>query len=56
LIRPDVALVHVTNEISGVLDAAGQTLPPSGELSLRILVKDQGVWRMTALHNTVVQR
>jgi hypothetical protein len=25
LIRPDVALAHVTNEISGVLDASGQT-------------------------------
>ena len=55
LIRPDVALAHVTNEISGVVDASGQTLPPSRELSSRILVKDQGVWRMTAFHNTVVQ-
>ena len=55
LIRPDVALAHVTNEISGVVDASGQTLPPSRELSFRILVKDQGVWRMTAFHNTVVQ-
>lgn len=55
LIRPDVALAHVTNEISGVVDASGQTLPPSRELSFRLLVKDLGVWRMTALHNTVVQ-
>ena len=49
VIRPDVALVYVTNEISGVIDASGQTEPPSRELSLRILVKDEGVWRMTAL-------
>jgi uncharacterized protein (TIGR02246 family) len=55
LIRQDVALAQVTNEISGVLGASGQTLPASRELSLRILVKDHGVWRMTALHNTVVQ-
>lgn len=55
LIRQDVALVHVTNEISGVLGASGQILPSSRELSLRILVRHQGVWRMTALHNTVVQ-
>ena len=55
LIRPDVALAHVTNEISGVVDASGHTLPPSRELSSRILVKDQGVWRVTAFHNTVVQ-
>ena len=52
-IRPDVALAHVTNEISGVVDASAHTLPPSRELSSRILVKDQGVWRMTAFHNTV---
>lgn len=55
LIRPDVALAHVTNEISGVVDASGQTLLPSRELSSRILVREQGVWRMTAFHNTVVQ-
>jgi uncharacterized protein (TIGR02246 family) len=55
LIRPDVALAHVTNEISGVVDASGHTVPPSRELSSRILVKDQGVWRVTAFHNTVVQ-
>ena len=55
LIRHDVALVHVTNEISGVFGASRQTLPPSRELSLRVLVTSQGVWRMTALHNTVVQ-
>ena len=55
LIRPDVALAHVTNEISGVVDASGRTLPPSRELSFRVLVKDRGVWRMTAFHNTVVQ-
>lgn len=55
VIRQDVALVHVTNEISGVLGASGQTLPSSRELSLRVLVKNQGEWRMTALHNTVLQ-
>jgi uncharacterized protein (TIGR02246 family) len=55
VIRPDVALAHVTNEISGVLGASGQTLPSSRELSLRVLVKDQGEWRMTALHNTALQ-
>jgi uncharacterized protein (TIGR02246 family) len=55
LIRPDVALAHVTNEISGVLGTSGQPLPSSRELSLRVLVKDQSEWRMTALHNTVLQ-
>ena len=55
-IRPDVALAHVTNELSGLVSPEGQTLPPHQELSIRVLVKDQGVWRITAFHNTIVQR
>lgn len=55
-VRPDVALAHVTNELSGLVDPDGQRLPPHRELSIRVLVKDQGVWRITAFHNTVVQR
>jgi uncharacterized protein (TIGR02246 family) len=55
-IRPDVALAHVTNEMSGLLSPEGQTLPSHRELSIRVLVKDQGVWRITAFHNTILQR
>ena len=55
-IRPDVALVHVTNELSGLISPEGQTLPAHQELSIRVLVKDQGVWRITAFHNTILQR
>ena len=55
-IRPDVALAHVTNELSGLLTPEGQTLPSHRELSIRVLVKDQGVWRITAFHNTILQR
>ena len=55
-IRPDVALAHVTNELSGLVNPQGQTLPPHQELSIRVLVKDQGVWRITAFHNTIVQK
>jgi uncharacterized protein (TIGR02246 family) len=55
-IRPDVALAHVTNELSGLISPEGQTLPPHQELSIRVLVKDQGVWRITAFHNTILQR
>ena len=55
-IRPDVALVHVTNELSGLITPEGQTLPPHQELSIRVLVKDQGVWRITAFHNTILQK
>jgi uncharacterized protein (TIGR02246 family) len=55
-IRADVALAHVTNELSGLVSPEGQTLPPHQELSIRVLVKDQGVWRITAFHNTILQR
>lgn len=55
-IRPDVALAHVTNQLSGLVSPDGQPLPPHQELSIRVLVKDQGVWRITAFHNTILQR
>jgi uncharacterized protein (TIGR02246 family) len=55
-IRPDVALVHLTNELSGLLSPDGKTQPPHQELSTRVLVKDQGTWRITAFHNTILQR
>lgn len=53
-IRPDVALVHVTNELSGLVNASGQTLPAHQELSLRVLVKESGAWRLSAFQNTLV--
>jgi len=55
-IRPDVALAHVTNQLSGLVNPEGQTLPSQQELSIRVLVKDQGAWRITAFHNTIVQK
>ena len=54
-IRPDVALAHVTNELSGLVGPDGQTLPSHQELSIRVLVTDQGAWRITAFHNTILQ-
>jgi uncharacterized protein (TIGR02246 family) len=51
-IRPDVAIAHVTNELSGVVSPDGQQLPPHQELSLRVFVKENGAWRVTAFHNT----
>jgi uncharacterized protein (TIGR02246 family) len=54
-VRPDVALVHVTNELGGLVNANGQTLPAHQELSLRVLVKESdGAWRLTAFQNTLV--
>ncbi len=55
-IRPDVALAHVTNELSGLLAPDGRIMPPHQELSVRVFVKDGGAWRITAFHNTILQR
>jgi uncharacterized protein (TIGR02246 family) len=53
-IRPDVAIVHVTAEISGFLSPDGSTAPPHNELSIRVFQKDGGNWRVAAFHNTTV--
>lgn len=55
-IRPDVALAHVRNELSGLADPDGQTVPPHQELSVRVFVKNDGQWRMTVFQNTIVQK
>ncbi len=54
-IRPDVAVAHVLNELSGLKSSSGEVLPAHRELSIRVLVKDDGVWRVTAFHNTIVR-
>ena len=53
-LRPDIALAHVTHQMSGMLDASGKELPPHPELNLRVFVKENGTWLMTAFHNTGV--
>jgi uncharacterized protein (TIGR02246 family) len=53
-IRPDVALANVTNELSGLAAPDGHALPSHQELSLRVFVKDAGVWQVAAFHNTIV--
>ena len=55
LITDDVALAHVTNELSGLVSPDGEQLPAHQELSIRVLVKDAGTWRVTAFHNTMVK-
>jgi len=54
-IRSDIALVHVTNELSGLVAPDGQTLPSHQELSLRVFVKESGVWSVAAFQNTLVK-
>jgi uncharacterized protein (TIGR02246 family) len=55
-VRPDVAIAHVTNEMSGVVSPSGDVQAPHTELSIRVAVKDGGVWKVTAFHNVIVQR
>jgi uncharacterized protein (TIGR02246 family) len=54
-IRSDVAIAHVTNELSGLVGPEGEPLPAHRELSIRVLVKGQGRWLVTAFHNTIVR-
>jgi uncharacterized protein (TIGR02246 family) len=54
-IRPDVAVAHVTNELSGLVAPDGQPLPSHQELSLRVFVKEAGKWHVAAFHNTMVR-
>ncbi|CAL8474823.1 SgcJ/EcaC family oxidoreductase [Caballeronia sp. S22] len=54
-IRPDVALVHVDNELRGLVNFEGQTLPAHRELSLRVFVKESGVWQVSAFQNTLTR-
>jgi uncharacterized protein (TIGR02246 family) len=54
-IRPDVALAHVTNELSGLIGPEGQRPAPHQELSLRVFVREGQNWRVAAFHNTLIQ-
>lgn len=53
-LKPDVAIAHVTSEITGFVGADGQPRPPHKELSLRVLIKQDGKWLVRAFHNTTV--
>jgi uncharacterized protein (TIGR02246 family) len=54
-IRPDVALVYVTNELSGLVALDSQALPAHQELSLRVFVKESGTWSVAAFQNTMIR-
>ena len=53
-VAPDVAVAHVTNELSGIVRPDDQRLPPHTEFSIRVFVKADGAWRVAAFHNTIV--
>ena len=54
-IRPDVAIVHETHELSRMRNDKGETIPPQQELSIRVMVKEKGKWLIRAFHNTIVR-
>ena len=54
-VRPDVAIVHETHEMSGMSNDQGETMPPQQELSIRVMVKELGKLLITAFHNTIVR-
>jgi uncharacterized protein (TIGR02246 family) len=54
-LRPDIALAHVTNELSGLVAPDGQPLPSQQELSLRVFTKQDGHWKVAAFHNTMIR-
>jgi uncharacterized protein (TIGR02246 family) len=53
-IRPDVAIVHETHEMSGFLDPDGTKVPPYQETTLRVYEKANGIWLLAAMQNTAV--
>ena len=55
-IADDVALAHVSVEMSGLVAPDGQAVPSHRELNLRVFARDEGVWRVAAFHSTVVAR
>jgi uncharacterized protein (TIGR02246 family) len=53
-LKPDVAIVHRLQEMSGMRDDNDQIKPPHEEMGMRVLVKENGKWLTTAFHNTIV--
>jgi uncharacterized protein (TIGR02246 family) len=54
-VRDGVALAHVEIEMSGAVSLSGKPLPPHRELSLRVYIRNDGIWRVSAFHNTTIR-
>ena len=54
-VTPELAIAHVTNELSGLVDSAGLQLPSHQERSIRVFIKENNNWRVTAFHNTMIK-
>jgi hypothetical protein len=55
LTRAKQATLKTLNELSGLVDSAGLKLPSHRELSIRIFIKENDNWRVTAFHNTMIR-
>jgi uncharacterized protein (TIGR02246 family) len=53
-VTPDVAIAHVTNEISGMTGSDGTKIPRQRELNLRVFIKANGKWLVTAFHSAPI--
>jgi uncharacterized protein (TIGR02246 family) len=53
-IRPDVAIVRETHEMSGFRGPDGAKVPPYQETSLRVFEKENGNWLVATFQNTTV--
>ena len=51
-LRPDVAIAHASYEIAGMVGFDGRVAPPHEELSVRVLVRNNGRWLVSAFHIT----
>ena len=51
-VAPDVAIAHVVNELSGLVDASGAALSPHRERSIRVFLRTREGWKVTAFQNT----
>lgn len=54
-VNRELAVAHVTNELSGLVDSSGVKLPSHQELSIRVFIKENDNWRVTAFHNTMIR-
>jgi uncharacterized protein (TIGR02246 family) len=52
LVRPDVAVVHVTWTMRGDLDLDGTPREPRDGVFTWVTVNDRGTWKIRASHNT----
>jgi len=54
-ISPDVAIVHVTGELSGERAPDGRVLAPRRGIFTRVVTKESGKWLIKASQNTAMR-